>query len=80
MANRFFNTGENIPEIIEPDSNDSHILGAYIIKMLRKDKKIKASPICVRFNSIFGNGDNNALKNRNRLFWHSTYCASDMAF
>jgi hypothetical protein len=42
--NIFFKPEENIRETTDDDINDSHILGAYKMKILKNDKIIDASP------------------------------------
>jgi hypothetical protein len=42
--NIFFKPTEKIREARDADINDSHILGAYKMKILKKDKIIEASP------------------------------------
>jgi len=51
----FFSTLENIAETIDADSNASHILGAYSMKIVKSDKIMEASPNCVILYSRFGN-------------------------
>ena len=52
--NIFFSVQEKRRDTSEADSNDSHILGAYTTKSIKKDKKIEASPNWVRLYSMFG--------------------------
>ncbi|HMC87551.1 MAG TPA: hypothetical protein VKI61_18645 [Chitinophagaceae bacterium] len=54
-VNIFFNKLENIRETSDADTQDSHIFGAYTIKILKNDKKIEASPNWVTLYRIFGN-------------------------
>ena len=53
--NIFFNKLENIRETNDADIKDSHILGAYTMKILKNDKKIVASPNWVTLYWKFGN-------------------------
>ena len=46
--NKFFRKLDATSETSEAESKASHILGAYTIKIIKKDKKIEASPIWVR--------------------------------
>jgi hypothetical protein len=54
-ANISFSEVQIIHETSEAEIKHSQILGAYIIKMLRKDKKTIASPNWVRLKIVFGN-------------------------
>jgi hypothetical protein len=46
--NQFFNPVENINENKDAKMRASHILGAGTMKILRIDRKINASPSCVK--------------------------------
>ncbi|WP_367118577.1 hypothetical protein [Chryseobacterium sp.] len=61
-ANIFLSTLENKHDTREADSKDSHILGAYTMKMVKNDKKTSASPSWVRLYCISGNCDNSEFK------------------
>jgi len=66
--NIFFRAIENKAETMEPVISASHTLGAYTIKRVRNDKKIKASPNCVRLYSVLGNCDNFELTKMKQFF------------
>ena len=67
-ANITFSKRENIAETSEADIKDSHILGAYTIKIDKNDKKISASPNCVKLYCVFGNCDNFELRKKKQFF------------
>ena len=52
-----FNTLENKAERMEALMSASHSFGAYTIKMVNNDKKMNASPNCVRLYCKRGNFD-----------------------
>ena len=67
-ANIDFSKPENMAETSDADIKDSQSLGAYTIKIDKNDKKISASPNCVRLYSVFGNCDNFELRKKKQFF------------
>jgi hypothetical protein len=51
-----------IAETNDDEINASHTFGVYTKKMLKNDKKMNSSPICVRLMSVLGYSDNFELR------------------